>query len=199
MTILCGECGHIKSRWDNHDKCIKCSSCSRESTCSTCSSWTDKTWKLAEKRRTCASRKWVMARKKNKKQKAMDEENTDGITTLHGPAAQGRTHPSGNSKGTCTQRSISPLVTGQPGLTQNISRQSITGLRSLDLENIKSRGKSVFTSHLSPVNGPPVIRLYINLHLVILMPWAWSSLLIEQTWDLKNSYRHEVQNPTNNS
>ena len=114
MTILRGECGHIKSRWDNHDKCIKCSSCSRESTCSTCSSWTDKTRKLAEKRRTCASRKWVMARKKTKKQKAMsnssEEENMDGITTPHGPAALGRTHPGGNSKGTCTQRSMS---TGQ--------------------------------------------------------------------------------------
>ena len=47
MTILRGEYGHIKSRRDNHNRCIKCSSCSRESTCSTCSSWSDKTWKLA--------------------------------------------------------------------------------------------------------------------------------------------------------
>ena len=29
MTILRGECGYIKLRWDNHDRCIKCSSCSR--------------------------------------------------------------------------------------------------------------------------------------------------------------------------
>ena len=58
-----------------------------------------------------------MARKKNKKQKVMsdssDKENMDGITTPHDPVARGRTHPGGNSKGTCTQRSISPAVTGQ--------------------------------------------------------------------------------------
>ena len=127
--ILHGECGHIKSRLDNHDKCIKCSSCFRESTCSTCSSWTDKIWKLAEKRRTYASRKWVMAKMKTKK-KAMsdssDEEDMDGITTPHGPAAQGRTRPGGNSKGTCTQRSVSSPVTGQLGITQNITSQAVT-------------------------------------------------------------------------
>ena len=62
MTI---ECGHIKSHWDNHDRCIKCSSCSRESACSTCSSWSDKTWKLAEERRTYTSRNWSWLRRRD--------------------------------------------------------------------------------------------------------------------------------------
>ena len=81
-----------------------------------CSSWTDRTWKLAEKRRTYASRKWVMSKKKKRSQAMSDlsdDGKLDGNTTPHGPAALGRTHPAGNSKGTCTQRSVSPPVTGQ--------------------------------------------------------------------------------------
>ena len=83
-----GDCGHINSRWDIHDKCIKCSSCSRESTCLTCSTWTDKTCKLAEKR-TYASKKWVLAKKKTKKQKAMSEssdEETASVAQLDAPS-----------------------------------------------------------------------------------------------------------------
>ena len=193
MTILLGEYGHIKSRWDNHDKCIKCSSCSRESICSTRSSWSDKTWKLAKERRTCASRKWFMAKKKKRSQKAMpdssDEEKLDGITAPHGPVARGRTHPGGNSKGTCTQRSVSPPPTGQPAISQpaignspngqediaqefQVSQSPVTGHPATGRWTYKyqHRGKSIFTSHLSLV-----IRLYINLHLVRLMPWAWST------------------------
>ena len=109
------ECGHIKSCWDNHDKCLKCSCCSRESTCNTCSSWVDRTWKLAEKRRTYASRKWVMSKKKKRLQAmsdSSDDRKLDRNTTPLGPAARGRTHPGGNSKDTCTQRIVSPLASG---------------------------------------------------------------------------------------
>ena len=86
MTILRSECGHVKSCWDNHKRCIKYSSCSRESTCSTCSSWSDKTCKLAEERRTCTSRKCVMAKKKPY---LIHQRKLDRITTPHGPAARG--------------------------------------------------------------------------------------------------------------
>ena len=115
MTIVRGECGHIKSWLDNHDRCISCSSCCRESTFSTCISWTNKIWKLAEKRRIYSSRKWVMARKMNKEQvssESSDEDVQDGTTTPQGTAARGRTHPGGNFKGTCTQGSTSPPATG---------------------------------------------------------------------------------------
>ena len=137
MTIIRDECGHIKSWWDNHEKCIKCSTCSRESSCSTCISWTNKIWKLAEKRKTYSSR--VMAKKK-KSNKSSDEDLADGITTPHGPAAQGRTHPGGNFKGTCTQGSTSPPATCCRSTSQySDDYKSITSHRSsshwsLDLE-----------------------------------------------------------------
>ena len=48
-----------------------------------------------------------------------DEEKFDGNTTPHGPAARRKTHQGGNSKGTCTQRSVSPPVTvNQPPVNQ---------------------------------------------------------------------------------
>ena len=116
MTIHRGACGHIKSHWDNHKRFIKCSCCSRESTCSTCSSWSNSTWILAENR-TCASRKWVMSKKKKCVQimsDSSDEKKKNGNTTRHGPAAWGNPHEGGISKGTCTQRSLSPLAVGHP-------------------------------------------------------------------------------------
>ena len=78
-----------------------------------CSSWSDSTWKLAKNRRTYASRKWVMSKKKKRSQAlsdSSDEEKNYGNTTPHGPAARGKTHKDGNSKGTCTLGSISPPV-----------------------------------------------------------------------------------------
>ena len=170
MTILRGEYGHIKSHWGNHDKCVKCSYCSRESTCSTCSSWSDKTWKLAKERRTCASRKWFMAKKKKRSQKAMpdssDEEKLDGITAPHGPVARGRTHPGGNSKGTCTQRSVSPPATSQPAtgnspngqedITQEfqVSQSPVTGHPATGRWTYKYQHK--VNIHCPPVNQPSV-------------------------------------------
>ena len=107
MTIHRGDCSHIKSHWDNHKICIKCSHCSRKSTCSTCSSWSISIGNL--QRRTYSSRKWIMAKKKKKR----DEEINYGNTAPHGPAARGKTHKGGNSLGTCTQGSTSPLATVQ--------------------------------------------------------------------------------------
>ena len=153
MTILRGECGHIKLRWDNRNKCIKCSSCSRESTCSTCSTWTDETQKLAEKRRTYASRKWVMKAMSD----SSDEENMHGITTPHGPAARGRT----------------PRLQLQRYLYPEEYVH-----RPLAIHPLDKKTSQTGAGHRS------VIRLYINLHLGILMPWAWSSLVIEQIWVL---------------
>ena len=116
MTIHRGECGHIKSHWDNHLKCISCSHCSRESTCSTCSLWSDSIWdQKKEMRRTFASRKLAMSKKKKRSQALSDssvEEKNHGSTTPHGPAARGKTHKGGNSKGSCPFGSISPPATG---------------------------------------------------------------------------------------
>ena len=64
MTIHRGDCGHIKSHWDNHKKCINCSHCSRESTCSTCSSWSNSVWYLVENVRTYSARKKAMSTRK---------------------------------------------------------------------------------------------------------------------------------------
>ena len=110
MTVHRGDCGHIKSHWDNHKKCINCSHCSRESTCSTCSSWSNSIWELPEKRRTYSSRKRVMFSRKKSLDVSVssDERNRKhGDTAPYGPAAQGKTHIGGNSLGTCTQGSTS--------------------------------------------------------------------------------------------
>ena len=110
MTIHHGECGHIKSHWDNHLKCISCSHCSRESTCSTCSLWSDSVWDHKKRRRTYASRKLVMSKKKKRLQALSDssvEEKNHGSTTPHGPSARGKTHKGGNSKGLCPLGSMS--------------------------------------------------------------------------------------------
>ena len=62
--------------------------------------------------------------KKKKRSQALtdssDEEKIDGNTTQHGPAARGKTHQGGNSKGTCTQRSVNLLVTGQSNTGQPV-------------------------------------------------------------------------------
>ena len=116
MTIHCGDCGHIKAHWDNHNKCINCSHCSRESTCSTCSSWSNSVWILAENRRILAAKKKAMtARKKSQDPSISSEErkNKHGSTAAHGGTSWGKTHIGGNSLGTCTQGSTSPLATGQ--------------------------------------------------------------------------------------
>ena len=182
MMILLGEFGHIKSPWDNHNRCIKCSSCSRESTCCSCSSWSDKTWKLAEERRTYASRKWVMAKKKKRSQKVMsdssDEEKLDHHPTW--PCCPGedpsrwqlqkylypeeyvhRSPATGQSPNGQEDITDWPPVTGSRSnghytrIFKSVNHQSpsiqppVIGLRKS-----QHRGKS------------PVIRLYINLHLV---------------------------------
>ena len=120
--IVCDDFGHIKAWWDNQDKCLRCSSCSRESTCTTSISWSNKIWKLADKRRTYPSRKWVMKKKHNKKQQVLSDHHPTW------PAARGRTHPGGNFKGTCTQRSASPRAIGQPATGNSpTGQEDITG------------------------------------------------------------------------
>ena len=114
-------------------------------TCSKCSSWSDSTWKLAEQR-TYTSRKWVMSKKKKRSQAMSDssyERKNYGSTTPHGPAARGKTHKGGNSKG--TQGSISPPVIGQ--LTTG---QPATGHSPSGQENITDRSSPV-TGHWPPV------------------------------------------------
>ena len=144
-----------------------------------------------------------MAKKKRRSQAmsdSSDEEKTDGNTTPQGPAARGKIHKGCNSKGTCTQRSVSPPVyrpvvnqppvicpmdkktfqKGRPPVTGHCSNGHYTRIfksvnhRSpaiqppdIGLRKYQRRG-----SQYSPVNQSPVIRIYINLHLVKFMPWA---------------------------
>ena len=135
MTIHRGDCGHIKTHWDNHNKCINCSRCSRESTCSTCSSWSNSVWILAESRRILAARKKAMtARKKSQDPSVSSEERTNkhGSTAPHGGTSQGKTHIGGNSLGTCTQGSTPAtghraMVTGLPTTNPLTAGQSPNG------------------------------------------------------------------------
>ena len=125
MTIHRGDCGHIKSHWNNHKKCIKCSHCSRESTCSTFSSWSNSVWDLAENRRT-SRKKTISTRKKSQNPSVSSDErkNKHGSTAPLGVTGRGKTHIGGNSLGTCTQESTSPPATGQrsPGIPQPTHR-----------------------------------------------------------------------------
>ena len=121
MTIQRGDCGHLKSHWDNHKKCINCSHCSRESTCSTCSSWSNSVWDLAENRRSFLSRKKAMStRKKSQNQSVSSDKRKKKHrgTAPHGVTGRGKTHIGGNFLGTCTQGSTSQPTTGQwsPGI-----------------------------------------------------------------------------------
>ena len=100
MTIHHGDCGHIKSHWDNHKKCINCSYCSRESSCSRCSSWSNSIWELAEKRRTYSSRKRVMSSRKKSLDVSLSSgkrKRKHGNTAPYGTAAWGKTLIGGNS------------------------------------------------------------------------------------------------------
>ena len=141
MTIQRGDCGHLKSYWDNHKKCINCSNCSRESTCSTCSSWSNSVWELVENRRS--KKKDMSSRKKSQTQSVSSDERKKkhGSTAPHGVTGRGKTHIGGNSLGTCTQGSTSPPATGHwatvtgypmtdpPGNCQLPSGQEDTAIR----------------------------------------------------------------------
>ena len=96
-----------------------------------------------------------------------------------------------------------PPVTGQMGITHGSSSQSITGHRpsshrSLDLENINT-GESQFspaTGHLPPVTGHQTLyqSTISDTHAIgIELTTYRANLGYEQ------SFRHEVQNPANNS
>ena len=141
MKIICGDYGHIKTRWDNHHNCLKCSSCSRLSTCSTCSTWSEEIWSLADKRRTYAARKSVMTRKRqNKKRRKTgrhsdlsDDFSIDGSITSQGYTARGRTHHGGSLLDAECLKSLSPPgighrspVTGQPGTGQSGTGQPVS-------------------------------------------------------------------------
>ena len=138
MKIVCGNCGHIEARWDNHHNYLKYSSCLMLSTCSTCSTWSEETWVLADKRCIYAARTSVMTRKRQNKKKRLavasdlsDDNTFDGITTPQGYTARGRTLQGGvYSDAECkSTRDRSPVI-GQPGtgqqspVNQSLVRQS---------------------------------------------------------------------------
>ena len=155
MTIHHGVCGLIKSHWDNHLQCINCSHCSRESTCFTCSLRSDSIWDLAERRRTYALRKLVMSKKRKRSQALSDssaEERNHGNTTPHGPAARGKTHKGGISKGWCPFGSTSPPSTGQVATGQSPNEQ----------EDITDRPPTI-TVHRSPATVQMGITYEISI------------------------------------
>ena len=120
--------------------------CSRISTCYICSQWSDNVWILAEKRRTHATRRSIMTKKrdsKTKKRNVPDLSDTisiDGSTAPHGFTARGRTHLGGQPYGIVFQqgnkstshrstshRSTSHPVVGQPA---PVNKAPVTGHRS---------------------------------------------------------------------
>ena len=44
-------CGHHKSSWDDHKRCLSCTKCERDHPSSACSGWTSDTWEQAATRR----------------------------------------------------------------------------------------------------------------------------------------------------
>ena len=122
MTIQRGDCGHLKSHWDNHKKCINCSQCFRESTCSTCSSWSNSVWDLAENRRSYLSKEKDMSTRKNQSVSSDERKKKHGSTAPHGVTGRVKTHIGGNSLG--TKGSTSPLATG--------NRATVTGHPTTD-------------------------------------------------------------------
>ena len=119
MYIVCGKCGHLKAKRDNHPSCISCTACLRVSPCSICSKWTNKVWSLTVKRRLYSIRKWVMTQKrkqkKSKKTKSQsdlsDNGTHDGSTAPLSYTAWGRTHQGGSPGDLVSDRALSPPVT----------------------------------------------------------------------------------------
>ena len=152
---------------------------------------------------------------KEEKQEATgssDEDLVNGITTPHGPAAWGRTHPGGNkgylyprkcrstSHRSTSHRSFTHLtrihhqpVTGQPVSIQINASQSITSHQSLDRKT-DSREKSVFTCQLVTGHQSIYQPLVSDAHAMSMEFTTNRSYLGSE-----HSYRHEIQNPTNNS
>ena len=193
MTILRGECGHIKSRWDNYDKCINTLLVSGNQPALRVAPG-QINLETCQRKINLVSRKWVMVRRRRDLRKSCLIHQTKKIGWDHHPTGpccpgedpsrwqlQGYLYPeeckSIGHRSTFNQPpAIHPmdkknhrLATGQMGIIQEFSSQTITGHwpsnhRSLDLENINTGEVNIHRS--------PVIRLYINLHLVRVMPWA---------------------------
>ena len=136
MHFACGNCGHLKAKWDTHLSCLTCNSCTRISPCYICSSWTEKVWNLAERRRLHATRKSVMTQKRKQKkskkskksQSDMSDNGTvDGSTAPHSFTARGRTHQGGSLADLESDRALSPPVTSQPVTSQTVTSHPVTG------------------------------------------------------------------------
>ena len=108
--------------------------------------------------------------KKKKRLQAMSvhqmKKIIDGNTTPHGPAALGKTHQGGNSKGTCTQRSISPLATGHRSIDhQSTSLWPFAQWTRRHFRTTSHRSNGHYTrifksvNHRSTAIQPPVIGL----------------------------------------
>ena len=164
MHFPCGNCGHLKAKWDTHLSCLTCNSCTCISPCYICSSWTEKVWNLAERRRLHATRKSVMTQKrkqkKSKKSKKSqsdmsDNATVDGSTAPHSFTARGRTHQGGSLADLESDRALSPPVTSHWSSShQSASHQSpshwATYLRSSSHRSSSCRSTShQSTSHQS--------------------------------------------------
>ena len=132
MHFACGNCGHLKAKWDNHPSCISCTVCLRISPCSICSIWTKKVWDLAEKRRLYATRKSVMTQKRKQKKSKKNKKSTqsdlsdngsiDGSTAPLSYTARGRTHQGGSLGDLESDRALSPPVTNHRSSSHRSTR-----------------------------------------------------------------------------
>ena len=136
MHFARGNCGHLKAKWDTHLSCLTCNSCTRISPCYICSSWTEKVWKLAERRRLHATRKSVMTQKRkqkkskksNKSQSDMSDNGTvDGSTAPHSFTARGRTHQGGSLADLESDRALRSPVTSHQSTSQPVTSHPVTG------------------------------------------------------------------------
>ena len=139
----------------------------------------------------------------------VSDDKLDGMTTPQGPAARGRTHPSGIFTGSfSTQGSISPPVTGHPATGQLATGHPLTEKEIITSQLVTSQpvnqsllkytqvNQSSVTGHpidyqapdisqLSPVNQSPLISQIIRLQFAALMLLALSAQQItNQIWVL---------------
>ena len=178
MLFACGNCGHLKGKWDNHPWCISCSICSRSASCSICSLWSEEIWKLAEKRRLYSTIRSVMTqRRKNKKNKKMilsdlsDTTSVDGSTAPHGCQGQ---DPSGWQPfgwwfipGAVHQSPVKQSrqpVTSHPVTSQPVTSHPVTPVTGQPITPVIGHPVTSNQSPVnqSPINQAPVIQALVN-------------------------------------
>ena len=167
MHFVCGNCGHLKAKWDTHLSCLTCNSCTRISLCYICSSWIAKVWNLAERRRLYATRKSVMTQKRKQKKSKKTKKSqsdmsdsgiVDGSTTPHSYTARGRTHQGGSPADLESDQALSPPVTSH----QSPVLQSPVNQSPVNQSPVTQSPGNLFPVIQSPVIQSPVNQSPVN-------------------------------------